>query len=546
MADVVRELAARLSLQVDRASFKAGDAAIGQTKSTLGSIPTAAAGAFAAAAAMALEAKKHFIDFNSNIEQSVISLAAVQKMFKGTEWGESMATAGKLVEHYQEVAKASVGETKDFIEMHKSIAASAYQAGANLEDLKEITRGAVIASSAMGESAIVSAMDVKQALSKGVSVRDRFMVNLLAAEKVTTARFNAMSKQDRVATLKKALTADWIKDASKQMEGSWAGVTSTMKDTISITLGKVGLPLFKSMTAEVAKWNKYLSDPNNAMFALVSRNVSEFGAAFKMVASTASAVVGLLEMLNRQVTRLKGSSVGEVFKAIASPIETAYNTVRDLADYFSGEASALGLSRAIARGEGQEYMAHAQKGGKFTTPGLTDGLGGRIVPLGQQPVSSPRKVANVGEGIAGGTLTAQSIARASEMFKAGRGDEGIMAALGAIATLPVSGMQMGYNVVDMGRQAIARPKSPWADIPYSPDVKVSPESLASMPEHGWTAPPPILASGLASVEPPPTKLAGEVKINVKVNVPNLDAQVEKSLQSIWREGNELYSSEPGQ
>jgi hypothetical protein len=47
------------------------------------------------------------------------------------------------------------------------------------------------------------------------------------------------------------------------------------------------------------------------------------------------------------------------------------------------------------------------------------------------------------------------------------------------------------------------------------------------------------------MEPPPTKLTGDVKINVKVDVPNLEAKVEETLQSIWRENGELLSSEPG-
>ena len=105
MAETVRELAAKLSLSVDRASFKAGDSAINSTKQHLQSIPEAATAVRAAlAGVVGIGLKKLFVDFNNDIEQSVIALAAVQKMFKGTEWGASMETATSLVEHYQQVA----------------------------------------------------------------------------------------------------------------------------------------------------------------------------------------------------------------------------------------------------------------------------------------------------------------------------------------------------------------------------------------------------------------------------------------------------------
>ncbi len=543
MAEVVRELAAKLSLQTDRASFKAGDAAINSTKQNLQSIPDAAMAVRAAlAGVVGYGLKKIFVDFNSDIEQSVISLAAIQKMFKGGDWGAQMETAGKLVEHYQEVAKASVGETRDFLEMHKGIAASAYQAGASLEDLKQITKGAVIASSAMGESAIVSAMDVKQALSKGVSVRDRFMMNLLASEKITQEKFNAMTKKQRVDTLKRLLTSDWIKDASKQMEFSFAGVVSTMKDTLSITFGKIGLPLFKALTSEITKWNKYLDKPDNAFFTLVGRGISELTSSFKIVAATVSTIVGLLEQVNKEINRIKGSDVGNIFATIANPIKEAYETLRDIADYMSGEASALGLSRAIAQGKGKEYIKHAEAGGKFTAPSLKDmTLGGEIIAKGREKEYANRPGAF--DTATSGLATRTALEQASGAF--GRGDTGtgIMAGLGAVTSFPLTIQQSLLRAGRWGYGALSgeRPTTPdWSAAAQLPGTDLT----SRMPGPWALSPPPPMASGLGSLEPPPTKLSGDVKISVKVNVPNMDAQVEKSLQSIWREGNELVSREP--
>lgn len=544
MAEVVRELAAKLSLQTDRASFKAGDAAINATKENLRSIPEAA-GAIRAALAgvVGYGFKKAFVDFNSEIEQSVIALAAVQKMFKGTEWGASMETASKLVEHYQEVAKKSVGETRDFIEMHKSVAASAYQAGASLEDVKEITRGAVIAASAMGESAFITSMDIKQALTKGVEIRDRFMIQLLASQKMTKETFNAMSKAQRVETLKKMLTAEWIQDASRQMEGSFAGVVSTLRDTLKITMGKIGLPLFKAITAEIAKWNKWLEkNPNNVFFDQVGRGISEATSAFKILGGAIGGAVEILQTFNKETDRLKKlageeSWITKVFQAIANPIKEAYETLRDIVDFMSGEASALGLQMATARGEGKAYMEHAQRGGKF------DALG-RIVAPHDKNAPTP---AGAAVGAVGGFIDKTTFGGGWAGLKRGVATGNSTDILGGIAgmglgaaMLPTEAALKGAYL--SGERAMA-PRSPWADIPYSPGVKVSSESLTSSMPGPWAfSPPPVLASGLST--PEPVKLTGQMNVNVKVEAVADTKTVSEDHSTELRASGALYSSEP--
>jgi hypothetical protein len=547
VAEVVRELAAKLSLQTDKASFRAGDAAITSTKQSLQGIPDAAMAVKAAlVGVVGYGMKKAFIDFNSEIEQSVIALAAVQKMFKGTEWGASMETATKLVDHYQEVAKKSVGETRDFIFMHKSVAAAAYQAGASLEDVKKITEGAVVAASAMGESAYLSSMDIKQALTKGVEIRDRFMIQLLAAKDnfgaITKEQFNAMSKLQRVEVLKKKLQSDWIKDAAKQMEFSFAGVVSTLKDTLNITMGKIGLPLFKAITTEIIKWNQWMEkNPNNVFFELAGRAISEATAGFKVLMYSVGGAVSMLQMFNKEIDRIKRlagdqSGIVKVFEAITNPLKEAYETLRDIIDFMSGEASALGLQMATARGQGKEYMLHAQKGGKF------DKLG-RIVPIGQKPETPVDVVKKTAEGMFGGTATAQALTDAGAAFRRGDADTGIIASLGAVAGLPLSFVQGLGSAASMGMGAIGRPKSPWADIPYDTNAKVSPESLTSSMPGPWAfSPPPPLASGIGT--PEPVKMTGEMKVNIKVEAVADTKMVSEDHSTELRASGALYSSEP--
>lgn len=202
--------------------------------------------------------KSVFIDFNSSIEQSTISLAAQEKMLLGGRWDTAMTHANSLFADYQQVAKASVGETKDFLEMHQMIASSAYQAGLGMKQLKEMTIGATIAAAALGERADVVALDVKQMLAGTVGARDRTAQIFLASQGISQDKFNHSDAKKRAKITMAALNDPALKSAATAMGESFAGVTSTLKDNLQIALGKIGLPLFKQITAEVAKWNTWI------------------------------------------------------------------------------------------------------------------------------------------------------------------------------------------------------------------------------------------------------------------------------------------------
>lgn len=203
-------------------------------------------------------AKRSFIDFNASIEQSTISLAAQAQLIKGGTWAGSMREATGLFAFYQQTAKQSVGTTQDFLEMHQGIAASAMRAGVGMKQLKEMTVGATVAAQVLGERADMVALDVKQMLGGTINAKDRTAQILLASQGISQDKFNAMNQAGRNAVILKALNDPALKNAARALEGSFAGVTSTLKDNLQIAAGKVGLPLFKAITAEVQKWNAWI------------------------------------------------------------------------------------------------------------------------------------------------------------------------------------------------------------------------------------------------------------------------------------------------
>jgi hypothetical protein len=292
--------------------------------------------------------KSLFIDFNSSIEQSTISLAAQEKMLLGGQWDTAMTHANQLFLDYQQVAKASVGETKDFLDMHKMIASSAMQAGVEMEQLKEMTVGATIAAAALGEESAMVALDVKQMLAGTVGARDRTAQILLASQGISQSKFNASSSKKRASITMAALNDPALKSAAKAMGESFAGVTSTLKDNIQIAMGKIGLPLFKQITAEVQKWNAWIEKNPDKIRQWATDFTSALAKGFEMVKSIAGFIVDNRELLmSLAKAYMIGKGVGLVSGSIGGIVQSlaALNGANGLAGLVKGVG---GLSVVLA------------------------------------------------------------------------------------------------------------------------------------------------------------------------------------------------------
>jgi len=218
----------------------------------------AAAGAYFGVRAGA----KHLIGFNASMEQAKIQMAGMVSLTTKKGWTESMGEATALVDRLQERAKKSVGTTKDMVDMSSLIVRPISQAGLGMQDLEDLTAGAVVAARAFGMEADVAARDIESVLMGRVRSVDLFARALLEpmgmiGDKGREA-FNAMSAQQRAMYLKSALTSEAITNMAKAQENSFSGVYSTFQDNLQIFLGKVGLPLFRALTGEIRSWNVWI------------------------------------------------------------------------------------------------------------------------------------------------------------------------------------------------------------------------------------------------------------------------------------------------
>lgn len=222
-------------------------------------------------------AKSSLIDYNRSIEDSKLTIAGMLTMFTNSPIEKSFDLAGDSVERFQQMAKSSSLTTKDLVDTASGLYRPLLQAGLKIRDINEMTFGVANAAKAFGMNGGVVSMDIEQAITSNVGMRDRFARNILSQESIglTADQFNKLDTQKRVEVLKKALTTDAIKGmAKKQGEDTFSGVLSTLQDNFEILGGRIGLPLFKAITEEVKQWNKWL-DKNQLKLDQFAKSTAE-------------------------------------------------------------------------------------------------------------------------------------------------------------------------------------------------------------------------------------------------------------------------------
>lgn len=221
--------------------------------------------------------KKWLIDYNSSLADTKLKMSGLIKLNLGGTWSENQAKANSLIEQFKHDAKASAGTMQDFAEFSGMIVGPALRAKMSMADLRDVTKGGVIAAKAFGIEAGMAALDIEQALAGTLSKKDRFARALLEPMGVTTEAWNAMVKETpgkAASALVEAFNQPALKDMAKAYETSWSGVTSTLEDNLQQTLGKVGLPLMKALTKEVKAMNSYF-EKNPQKIAKFAKDFSE-------------------------------------------------------------------------------------------------------------------------------------------------------------------------------------------------------------------------------------------------------------------------------
>lgn len=317
--------------------------------------------------------KSLLIDFNSQMEQSAITMGGLMMMNMGGDWASNQERANKLMAQFQEDAKSSVATTADFANVASGIVAPLTQVGGTMEDIRKITQGVVVASGAFGMSGEVAARDIEQALAGRMGVADR-LPKLLGLDPDSWNKMIAKNPAKAIPELLKVLQQPAIKQMAAAQANTFAGQWSTLKDNMQIALGKVGLPLMKELGKEFAHVAAWM-DKNPERINEVARSIA--AALVKGFGAVKSAMSFLWD--NRE-TILSLAKAFVAFKAV----KFATGGIASLAGVLSSMGSAAGsATSAIGKfagslGQAAPGLAALYVGAKSVADSLTSGVYDRM------------------------------------------------------------------------------------------------------------------------------------------------------------------------
>lgn len=262
-----------------------------RTSGELGKMAVAVVGAFGAQRAGAA-----LIGFNSTVQDTQLQIAGMLALSKKTDLVDQVGRADKLYESLQRRAATLPGTTMEYARMAGMLTQPITAAGLGLKDLEDLTVNSVVGAKALGVEWQAAARDVDQALRGQFHSTDVFTGKILGSMgyegEEGRAKFNALSATKRAEALKGALMQRQLTQLASAQGATFGGVVSTLQDTIEKTLGKVGLPLFKTITAEVKAWNSWL-DKNDRKVSEMAKTIGEhIVTGFRYIKGVAEFLVG--------------------------------------------------------------------------------------------------------------------------------------------------------------------------------------------------------------------------------------------------------------
>lgn len=351
----------RMQDQAGRGVEKLGRQAEAATKSFngmslgLGKIAAVAAGAFSVRAAT-----QAFIGYNDQIDQAKITIAGLLQGFQGGTFNDQMRSATSLVDELQQKAKTSTSTTEELVGFLSDTISPLSAAGMKASEMAEFTAQAMVAAKALRAEG-TAALDIQQALNSQVGIRDKFAKQILEMQGWEIDNFNKLNRAERLRVLQTALRADAIKEMAKAQENTFGGVFSTLKDNLQILLAKVGMPLFKAITAEIKKWNEWIERNQ----VTIENWVTEFGQTVKTGFEYAKSVVGwIVEHKDLLMALAKAWLVSKAVSGLGGPVIEAMGIFKSLKD---GSITAAGKLDLFSTAVGaavfalQSFIDHMEK-----------------------------------------------------------------------------------------------------------------------------------------------------------------------------------------
>jgi hypothetical protein len=220
------------------------------------------------------EAKHALIGFNEEVQNAKISLSAMLGAGYGVSWEQASAGADKLYGRYQRISQQLPITTQELTEFGNAITIATIQTGGGLGDIERIATKGSLAAKVFGKETKETAFAITEMLQGNARKQNSTVQLILGLAHTEAKAFNALSPEKRRAMVESVLESPAMQSAQAAFTGSFSGVVSTLEDRLQLFFGKVGLPLFKAITAEVQSWNEWL-EKNSLKVDAFAKEVGE-------------------------------------------------------------------------------------------------------------------------------------------------------------------------------------------------------------------------------------------------------------------------------
>lgn len=281
MSVALTDLYARLGLRVDRSSFQRGRAEMRRLGDEAEQTGSRAGGALAkigdgiktafgfdlygmlrGAATQIAGMFAGGMRYNASLEESTTKIAGMLALAGGTKFSDEISTANNLMKELSERAAKLPGTTAEYVQMLGNITQPVRQAGLGVEELTDLTVGAVVAAKALGEDAGAAARDIGQALRGQAGADDPFIGKLLDTRGYTgedgRRRFNQSSAKKRAEIVKDLLKSPQLVEMAAAQGGLMSGVKSTLEDNVSRFFAASTKGLFDGVKTTITAINTWV------------------------------------------------------------------------------------------------------------------------------------------------------------------------------------------------------------------------------------------------------------------------------------------------
>lgn len=240
------------------------------------------------------------VGYNAEMESARLGTATLINMFQKTGQPRALQLAADLTEKLRVDAENLPGSFQELQQMFKGIAVTGLQSGLGLDDIREISSNAVVASKAFGIQADVFMRDIQQMMQGRLTVRDMGARTLLGQIGMGHEDFNKIARSDpqkAAKMIKQLLGTGAIKEAADAYEKSFSGTVERLKSKFQKIFGDIGMPLFDAIKEDMDRLEKWMADNPEKLKKIINDVGQMLVSVYEAIKTLANAVKELVAFI---------------------------------------------------------------------------------------------------------------------------------------------------------------------------------------------------------------------------------------------------------